>query len=164
MGCLALIAAVIISSGCDDKTTTSAPEEEQAISEGPVLQLVVPAHDTTPAVELTFQIATVDDGDLNQLREPVGNVIYLAIRDCTEAHPQEDSDEIRAAALNFSVRSGDVEEVEQREAKLRQDRARHVSESGYTCLLREVDAQSVDLSEEWSGVELDVSSQVEMYW
>lgn len=125
---------------------------------------MVPSHETTPAVELTFQITSVDDDDLESLQEPVGNVIYLAIRDCPDAHPDADSEEIRAAALNFSIDGGEVTDVEQRDAKLRQDRAVHVSENGQRCLLDEVADHSVELGDEWSDVEFDVASQVEMYW
>ena len=161
--CTTLTAIAFSFLGCDDAPTTDASDDD-ATDQGASLQLVVPSHETTPAVELTFQLTSIDDDEADALREPVGNIIYLAIRDCAEAHPDEDSDQIGAAALNFRLRNGKVVDVEKRDAKLRQDRATHVSDAGYSCLLDQVGAQSPELPNPWKNEDFDVVSQVEMYW
>ena len=128
------------------------------------LKLVIPSHEETPRVDLTYRIGPVDDKQVPKLRAPVGNVVYLALRDCPGTHPAKG--EARLVALEFVIERGKVVDVTPRAVR-RKEGGEAVGEEARRCVLRKVEGKGVDLpedDEQLAGKRLEVAAQARLFW
>ena len=163
LGCCLILGCTMGLGGCDEAPEAS-PEGQEEATEGVNLQLVVPSFEEAPAVRLTFQLVSVKESESQGMAEPVGNILYLAARDCEEAHPDEGEEVSRVAAVNYFIEDGKVVAPEEAEPDWEQARGEPVSDEGYRCVVEAMEGETVDLPASWPGGDLEVNGQVELYW
>ncbi len=144
---------LIGSVGCDRGEGPVSGEPAKGAGEG--LKLVVPAHEATPKATLVFRIRGLEEREVDSLREPLGNLVYLAVRECKEIHPP--AGENRRFGL-WMVVIGDGEVVD-----LEGDgEGGALDEAGERCVIDEIAGAEVDLPSRNKGAEerLELSVRV----
>lgn len=166
---LTIVAVAVAIQGCEpdgDDQETPPETEPPAVDETHALQLVVPGLDDVPPMELNFTIVDGDDEHVEALREPVGNVVYQAVRQCSEAHPGPDVERARAIAVDYVVEDGEVQDSRVRSPTLGGRDVEMAGEAARECVVAGVGRQSVDVPDGYDGPLADerfeVTAQVEV--
>lgn len=149
--------------GCDrssDAEEASADESSNSLA----IKLVIPSHEKTPDVDLTYRVEPADESQLDVLKAPVGNVVYLSVRDCPQSHPSKG--EASLVAVDFVVEQGRVIEAKPRPVRRKQE-GEPVGEAAESCVIEQVKGRVVDFPKtagELAQKRLEVAAQARLHW
>lgn len=151
-----LAATVPLVGACD---SNRAPTNSNGPADGEVVRLVVPAHDSTPKVEMSLQFRSVEGSGASEVGEPVGNAVYLAVRSCEGIHPGGDAPV--ATSVDFEIRENRVANPSSGGAA-RPERTdmEGIGESGMDCLLEQLRGSEIVVPNDGAAGEREWSVEV----
>lgn len=158
-----VVCSLLIATSCDSPSDQSdKPSGEK--SNQLTLKLVIPSHEKTPDVDLTYRVEPADESKVDVLKAPVGNVVYLSVRDCPQTHPEKG--EASLVAVDFVIEQGRVSEATSRPVGGKQE-GEPVGESAEACVVEQVKGRKVDFPEqagELAAERLEVAAQARLHW
>lgn len=152
LGCT--VTACEKSNGADEKATSE---------KGQALKLVIPPHASTPRVDLVYRVHPLEEGEIESVKEPIGNAVYMALKACEQAYPPKEAASI--VPLKFDIEGGKAANVSKREPEVRDD-AEPVGEDAQKCVVEELEGSEVGFSADsgFSERSLRVDAQAKLHW
>lgn len=140
-----LVLIIVVAAGCD-REEPSDDGEKTTGGDQHALKLVIPSYKSTPAVHLVYQVGPVKSAELDALRQPVGNAVYLAIRECSGEFAVDNGAEASVVAVDFELDGGDVTNVKPRKPKIRKE-GEPASKAAQKCVADKMSGSSVEFGE-----------------
>jgi hypothetical protein len=159
-----VVCSLLIATGCDRSSEDGETRSGEA-SNSLALKLVIPSHEKTPDVDLTYRVEPADESQVDVLKAPIGNVVYLSLRDCPQTHPDKGKGSL--VAVDFVIEQGRVTEAKPRPVRQKKQAGEPVGESAEACVIEQVKDRKVDFPEqagELADKRLEVAAQARLHW
>ena len=158
-----VVCSLLIATSCDSPSD-QADQPSGKKSNQLTLKLVIPSHEKTPDVDLTYRVEPADESKVEVMKAPIGNVVYLSVRDCPEIYPEKG--EASLVAVDFVIEQGHVSEAKPRPVGRKQE-GEAVGERDESCVVEGVKGREVDFpekAEELAAERLEVAAQAKLHW